>query len=122
MNLYEYGRSNPGTYMDPYGMESIGLDLAKLLLKLPSVEEKVNEAKQGAQEMFLGWPWWAQALTIAFGAGAAYKYYDTGGSISTGNLAIAFGSNLELNLSITVEKAPGGGTGGSAFLGLKITF
>ena len=127
-NLYEYGRGNPGMYVDPLGREAsnLGIDLAKLLLKLSPVEREIDKAKEGLKDWGLGiynsMSTFEKALTIAFGAGAAYKYFDRVGSINTGNLTFALGSNLELSLSLTLEKAPGGGTTLAGSAGLKLTF
>jgi hypothetical protein len=115
-------------YVDPLGREAsnLGIDLAKLLLKLSPVEREIDKAKEGLKDWGLGiynsMSTFEKALTIAFGAGAAYKYFDRVGSINTGNLTFALGSNLELSLSLTLEKAPGGGTTLAGSAGLKLTF
>ena len=110
-NLYEYGRSNPGRYVDPYGKESVGLQVGKLVLELPSVKEKTEELKQWA--IGLGQETWGsmspllKGLTIAVGTAAAYEYYDTGRPISTGNIGFGFsllGIDFRLDLSLTLQK------------------
>jgi len=126
-NLYEYGRSNPGRYVDPYGRESIGLELGKLVLELPPVKEKTEELKQWAiglgQETWGSMSPFLKGLTIAAGAAAAYEYYDTGRPISTGNIGFGFsllGIDFRLDLSLTLQKTEGGGptlSGGGGIFG-----
>jgi hypothetical protein len=128
MNLYQYGRSSPGRYGDPYGMESIVLDLTKLILKEdPSVTKMVNELKEGLKDFVLGWPTWAK---VAAGAAAGYgakRYLDSGGSIDTGYIGITcnlLGGSLTVGGSGTIREKPTGGIGGTvnAGFGLKFLF
>ncbi|MCX5670450.1 MAG: hypothetical protein NTU94_03900, partial [Planctomycetota bacterium] len=131
-NLYEYGRSNPGRYMDPFGREASEVkvtDLASLLMKLPPVEREIDKLKKAAGELgnevketLLSAPTWVQLLAIAFGYVAAREYYDTTGSISTGNLGIVSGPNFSLNLSLTLTQNKTEGPGNVIALSGSLKF
>lgn len=115
MNAYEYCLSNPLGRRDPYGMESIGLELGKLLLELPPVKEKTEELKQGALD--LGKDIWGsmstleKGLAIAFAGWGGYEYYDTGRPISASfGFGFSFlGIDWKIDLSLTLQKTEGGG-------------
>ncbi len=127
-NLYEYADSNPGRYVDPLGRESSEvtvIDVAKLLLKLTPIEEKVEEAKQGYIDLALRLPLGVQILGGLLGGYIGKRYLDSGGSISTGNIGTTLnllGGTLTIGGSGTIHEKPSGGIGVAGNVGFNFGF
>jgi RHS repeat-associated protein len=128
MNLYEYGRGNPGRYTDPLGWEATEIkvtDLAKVLMQWAPVKSEIDKAKGELKEFGLGlWnsmPWWGQCLTLLSAAAAARQWYSDTGSFG-GSFGLLSGPNLSLSLSLTLTKETTEGPGNSINLGVGLKF